>query len=94
MKIKMQHIFVHGDLQIFKNLNIFTLDLYDLNILCRNLQSINQLNIDKIMQETRVNINNDIFFMNTSMNLQDRGSYAKKTLGFLFFFTLGMIKIF
>jgi hypothetical protein len=60
---------VHGDIQIFKNLNIFTFKMCALTIICKKLQYINQLNIDKIMHATDVNRNNDIFVLNTSQNL-------------------------
>jgi len=70
LTIRMQYLFFHGELQIFKNLNIVTLNLCCLHIICQSMQSINQLNIDKILLATKVNINNDLFLiMNTTMNL-------------------------
>jgi hypothetical protein len=68
-KIKMQHMFIHSELQIFKKLNNVTLNPCALNILCKNLQSTNQLNIDKILLATRVNRNNNLLLSNASMNL-------------------------
>jgi hypothetical protein len=69
IKIRMQHIFIHSNIQILKHLSIFTLNLCALNILCGNLQSFNQIRIDEIMIATKVNRNNDLLLLNTSMNL-------------------------
>jgi hypothetical protein len=68
-KIKMQHILIHSELQIFKKLNTLIVNPFTSDILCSNFQSINQLKIDKKLLGARFNRENNLFLLNASMKL-------------------------